>query len=438
MNEWIAKWYEAHADEVTALSDDIWAHPELSMQEYHACRVTASQLRDWGFSVRTFRVGTAQEDNAIEATWGSGKPVIGFVGEYDALENLGQEAVPYESPIPGPGHGCGHNLMGAGVSSAAAALCAAMEHEGLSGTVKYFATPAEEKFGGKLLMDADGLFDDLDVCLNWHPGPKPNGITEETFIACGEWRFSFTGKAAHAAGQPWNGRSALDACELMNVGVQYLREHVKKDVSIHYAYDIDRMPTNVVPAQAATIYSIRSGDTAGYREVAERVCRIAEGAAMMTGTEVTCAERSYMPETVVNRTLNEALYTAVKKVPEIEYTDEEMAFAYEVYKNTHGSVPKDAVLLDPVMPPLTGQETLFPGSTDLGVISQHVPTVTFFCYGDVIDTIGHHWSQVACSGMSIGHKGELFAGKCLAQCGLDLLQNPSVIARSREELEARA
>jgi aminobenzoyl-glutamate utilization protein B len=404
------------------------------MHEFYACEETTKSLRSWGFEVEIFCLGESKQPNALVATWGSGHPVIGIVGEYDALENLGQEAVPFCSPIPGPGHGCGHNLMGASCSSAAAALRAAIEKEKLQGTVKYFGCPAEETLQGKIIMDEMGLFGGIDICLNWHPGGLPPMISEDILMACGQWKYEFFGKTAHAAGQPWKGRSALDAAELMNVGVQFLREHVTDDVRIHYAFELDKLPANVVPKYAAINYMVRANTIAAYHEVAERVKKVAEGAAIMTETTFKAHEKVSCCEGKLNHTLNRILYDAAIKIPEIEYTQEEWEFARELYRNAMDADPGSTPLLETTLAEPTGVGRYFPGSSDLNPIMHCVPTAVFFCFGTVMNTLGHHWSQTACAGMSIGHKGALFAGKCIAQCGYDLIRDPSLVDQCWAEL----
>lgn len=437
MNETIGKWFEQHTPEVIEIANNIWMHPEKSLEEYYACQITADWLQKWGFSVEAFNVKGNGQPNAVVAKWGSGKPVIGLVGEYDALKNLGQEAVPVQSIIPGPGHGCGHNLIGACGMSAAAALKEAMVAESLPGTVVYLACPAEETLEGKLFMKEAGYFDDLDICLMWHPVGKPPSVVEASFSASGNWIFEFHGKTAHAAAEPWNGRSALDAAELMNVGVQYLREHMTEDARIHYSYIPGDNAPNVVPEYAALNYYIRSKDYAGYQDLAERVKRISEGAALMTDTTVESSLRASCCESKINHTLNHYLYEAAIKIPTISYTQDEIDFARELYKNVTGKqAPADnSELLSTSLEKLTGIVTRDAGSTDLNWITHMVPTSWIFGFGMVLGLPGHHWGQTAVAGMSIGQKGALFAGKALAQCGYDCLEDPNIVEQCWQDLK---
>ncbi len=436
MNQAIARWYEENSQWVAELSQKLWSHPELAMEEAYACQTVAQWMEEQGFQVRTFPVKEGlQAPNVVQARWGSGKPVIGIIGEYDALADLGQEAVPHPAPIQGPGHGCGHNLMGSGCAAAAAALKAAMEAEQLPGTVVYLACPAEETLEGKGYMDAQGLFDELDVALAWHPlGGKPM-VVEFSFMATNNYTFEFFGKTAQAGAIPWEGRSALDAAELMNIGVQYLREHVKDGVRMHYGYLSAPSAANIVPGYAALNYYVRAHSSQDSLDALARIQDIALGAAKMTGTRVEWKKVSSTGESKVNHTLNRLLYASYEQVPPIQYTEEEKRFAHVLYEEVTGQAPQlpDGALLPVKLTAPTGQVVPGDGSSDLTYVMHRVPTAWIFGYGNVLGMPGHHWAQTATAGMSIGQRGALYAGKILAQCGYNLLKNPQQIQACWEE-----
>lgn len=361
--------------------------------------------------------------------------MIGILGEYDALPGLGQEAVPFYSPIPGPGHGCGHNLMAAGTAAAAAALCNEMREQKISGTLIYYGCPAEEDLYGKLWMCKEGMFDELDICAAWHDGGDLR-IAEFMMQSCRDIRFDFYGRSAHAACEPWLGRSALDAAELTNIGVQYLREHIKDTDRVHYSYLNGGERPNIVPAFASVLYFLRAENSEELDLLQDRVIKIAKGAAMMTETEVKVHLGPGNYESLINHTLNRAMKVAVEKIPPIVYTQEEIAFAEELYKNTTG-VERRYCLPPADVQPLTGKEYPAPGTSDITDVTQLVPTVQLFGQGGLSGPgmTGHHWSVVATSGMSIGYKGAIFAAKALAQFGYDMFLKPEVIAEAQEEFE---
>ena len=427
MNQEIARWYQQNEDGVVELSQNIWHHPELAMGEKYACQAVAQWMVQQGFQVETFPVkeGLAAP-NVVRARWGSGKPVIGIIGEYDALADLGQEAVPRPAPIQGPGHGCGHNLMGAGCGAAAAALKAAMQAEGLPGTVVYLGCPAEETLEGKGYMDEQGLFDELDVALAWHPLGGAPMVVEFSFMATNNYTFEFFGKTAQAGAIPWEGRSALDAAELMNIGVQYLREHVKDGVRMHYGYLSAPSAANIVPGYAALNYYVRAHTAKDSLETLERIKDIAKGAAQMTGTRVEWKKVSSTGESKVNHTLNRLLYQAYEQVPAIQYTAQEADFARELYRQVTGQESQGSGedLLPTTLTKPQGQVVPGAGSSDLTYVMHRVPTAWIFGYGQVLGMPGHHWSQTATAGMGIGQKGAIYAGKILAQCGYNLLKDP--------------
>lgn len=434
----IARWYEAHGGQVEQMARAFWEDPELSAEEYHACARTKAFFEEQGFTVETCNHRYADRPhNTVIATAGSGKPVIGFYGEYDALPGMGQEAVPQECPKAGPGHGCGHCLMTPAIGSAAVAAWEAMKAEGLSGTIRFIATPAEETAEGKPWLYKRGVFDGLDCCLSWHPTPWDLAPAEGVLQAISTYKVEFFGKAAHAAISPEAGRSALDAAELMNVGVQYLREHVPDDVRIHYVYLAAGERVNIVPEYAATQYCIRGRDMAEVEEVSKRVMDCAAGAALMAGVKEKHTLQLANSETVILHSFNRFLYECARAVPALEYNQEEEAFAQELHRSITGRDGKENPLPRLLEAP-TGVEEHYTGSTDAGYLTKTVPTARLYGLGVVRDTPGHHWGVVASTGSSIGRKAAVYVGKCLAQCAYMTARHPEHIDLWKAELSEKA
>lgn len=439
MHQSIEKWFAAHEQEVCQFAHKLWQHPETAWQEHFACQQTAKFLEGQGFNVETFSIGdNLTADNTVKAIYGSGHPIIGILGEYDALDGLGQEAVPYQKPIAGPGHGCGHNLMAAFGIAAASALKAGMDEEALPGTLVYMATPAEETLHGKVLLASQGYFDEWDLAFAWHPFGFPASFDPLIFNATTNIIFEFFGRSAHA-GSPWEGRSALDAAELMTTGIQYLREHMTPDCRIHYTFlDGGKMP-NIVPDHASLYCFIRSLD-ANNEELVQRVLRIADGAALMTDTTTTHTIKTRCRGTLPNRTLMEHTYQAALKIPTIIYTEEERQFAKSMYENCKGeTAPQEQEILLPTKlhAPLQ-REIELGGSTDVGDVSYIVPTLQMAgpgCVGGGLPT--HHWTVTAVAGTGIGEKAAIYGAKVIAQSALEALQNLDLITKCQEEFKAK-
>jgi aminobenzoyl-glutamate utilization protein B len=441
VNEKIEQWYQnGGADKVVKLSDALWARPETAFQEEFACKETAAFMKAEGFSVSTCDVKTgkpSEHDNCVVARWGTGRPVIGFLAEYDALPGLGQEARPVRAPKEGAGHGCGHNMMAGTDAGGACALKAVMEAEKLTGTLVWFGCPAEETLSGKVWMASWGAFNDLDIALSWHANSTALVCMEASMQASTSAYFSFHGKTAHAAAAPQDGRSALDACELMNVGVNYLREHMPQDARIHYVYEHAGEAPNIVPDFAETYYYVRARSRREDDELFERVVNIAKGAALMTGTTMEYHIAAGSWETFICHELNKACWESAQKVPQIVWDDQDREWAKTLYRAVNGEDPSEDPLPGP-MPPLTGKTSFMGGSSDVGDVSVIAPTVTFMGLGTITGVPLHHWAVVSTGGSSIGHKSEIYAGKVLAQCGYDLLKNPSrVDAIKKAYSEAR-
>lgn len=437
MNETLQKWYKEHSSEVTELAKKIWSNPEASLEEYYACKTVSDFLLSYGFEVEAYNCYDASKPaNAIIATWGSGRPVIGFIGEYDALPGLGQEAVPYRSLLEGYGHGCGHSLMSPAGASAAIALKAVIKAEGLEGTVKFFGCPAEEIAKGKLLMAADGKFNGLDCCMAWHPEPRNLRIREFVQNSNAHVLFEFFGKSSHAASAPEQGRSALDACELMNVGVNYLREHMDLTSRIHYTYKSAGEQPNVVPNYASTFYYVRAKNVKDDIELLERVKDCAKGAALMTGTECKISVISMTCGCVQIGSFNQFFYNSIMKIPPLTYTPEEEKFAAELFKNVNGRIPteEESLIFTDIDAP-SGIHPNSPGSTDAGYITHLVPTSRLHGWGMVAGTPMHSWGAVASVGSPLGIKACLHAGMAQAQCGYDILKNPKIVEEWQEDLK---
>lgn len=438
MNKAIGAWFEENSQKVIDLTLDLWNHPELAYHEYHGCQKVAEFMRNQGFQVKTAAAEAFHDEkarpNTVIATWGSGKPVIGILGELDGLPGLGQEAVPYPKPIEGSGHGCSHNLMGGDCVAAASALKQAMEEEGLSGTIKLVDCPAEEVGSGKVDLARNGVFSDMDVCLSYHPDNSPFILDAWECMAVMHLLVEFHGEAAHAAMMPWKGRSALDAAELMNIGVQYLREHITSDCSLHYVYRDGGVAPNIVPEHASLDYYVRAADE-NLDDLLRRVLLIANGAAMMTETKVEWHIVSATCGFVPNIALNHVVYEAAKKIPPLEYTQEEYEFARCMYCNATGEVaPADPeqVLATKLKPPC--DEVIFtPGSTDIADVSHIVPLTHLMGGGRVMGLPSHHWTVTAAAGMGIGQKAMLFSYKALAQAGYDLIKDAEALEKVREE-----
>ncbi|RIK36275.1 MAG: amidohydrolase, partial [Chloroflexi bacterium] len=381
----VAEWLDERSERFTAMSDDIWAHPQVALAETYACALQAEALEADGFRV-TRNVGDLP--TAFMAEWGSGGPVIGFLGEYDALPDLSQKAQPTHDPVVagGPGHGCGHNLLGTAALAAATALKSWLESTGRSGTVRYYGCPAEETGAGKVFMARAGVFDDLDAAFTWHPWQN-NTIWVSSSLAIDHITFRFHGETAHAAGSPETGRSALDAVELMNIGVNFLREHIIEKARIHYVITNGGGQPNVVPAEAEVWYYVRAPERDQVDALTARVRKCAEGAAHMTETRLEVLDaygvHNYLPSYV----LSDLAFDVLSELGPIDFTDEEVAFARTISNafpetNRRASLRSHDIPLDALNAGLFGGITpmgergkVLSGSTDVSEVSWITPTV---------------------------------------------------------------
>jgi len=440
---------EAKAPVYAELSDRIWAMPELRFAEHRSVEAQIAQLEAEGFRVTR---GVAGIPTAFVAEAGEGGPVIGFLGEFDALAGLSQEAgVAEPRPLEpgGNGHGCGHNLLGAGAMLAAVSARDALREAGMAGRVRYYGCPGEEGGSGKTFMARDGAFDDLDAAVTWHPGGF-NGVMSCRNLANYQVYFRFKGKAAHAAGSPHLGRSALDAVELMNVGVNYLREHMPQEARVHYAItNSGGVSPNVVQANAEVLYLIRAPRVAEAAALFERVRACAEGAAIMTGTSWSFEIDKACSELLQNRTLETVLHGNFQALGAATYDEADRRFAGEIRASlsaediasevaSFGAEPvlAEAGLHGGVLP-FDGTPLVQAGSTDVGDVSQIVPTVQAWGACWAVGTPFHTWQAVAQGRSAHAHKGMTQAAKVMAATALDGFRDPELLARAKTELVKR-
>ena len=407
-------------------ADFIFRHPEISEHEAESSRALAAFLESEGLAVRWKLAGF---ETAFLAEWGQGEPIIGFLAEYDALPGMGQEVCSEKRLTGGPGHGCGHNLLGTACAGAACELKDRMEAEGLRGTIRVYGCPAEETVIGKIRMNAEGVFEDLSAAVTWHPFDR-NRVSYDIWQAQDIKNYKFYGTAAHASKHPEMGRSALDAAELMNVGVNYLREHVADDVRMHYTYTNTDGPANIVPPYASTNYFIRSSKWERTEDASERVDNCARGAALMTGTRVEIERVTCNKEMKVNRVLAETFYEEMEKIPAPSYTDEELRFAAEI--SEAAGFDNNGVYFTG-LEPLEAQPVPLSIGTDVSDVSHTVPTVMLSAAAMCKGTPLHHWAATAQAGMSIGRKGMFYAAECMAAGAYRLAAEPELLEKAWEE-----
>ena len=406
---------EAEEKALIGISDKIWNAAEIAFQEKISAQTLITYAKANGFKVEE---GVASIPTAFVASYGSGKPVIGILGEFDALPGISQKTKPIKDPLikGGAGHGCGHNMFGTASLGAAVAIKKLIEEGKLTGTVKFFGTPAEEKYFGKLWMIRAGLFDDLDVCLDWHPSDQIEADVQTT-LALVDFKVEFFGQAAHASGDPWNGRSASDALELYTHGINAYREHIKPTVRIHYHIQDGGQVVNVVPDYSRIWVRVRDIKREGMQEVYERVQAMAEGAAILANVDYKISLISGIHEVLPNRAGGQAIQKNLEILGPISYSESEIIFANEI-QNATG---KPVIGMDSEIKPM--RETLENpggGSTDVGDVSFIVPVARLGVSTAPKDVPWHSWAVVACGGMSIGHKGMIYAAKALGMTLIDM------------------
>lgn len=427
---------DARAAELAEVNKAIWNFAELGLQEHRSSALLVDKLKSTGFTVKS---GIAGMPTAFLASYGSGKPVIAVLAEYDALPGMSQKAVPQREPITAeaPGHACGHSGLGTGALGAVLAIKAAMDKQKLGGTIRLYGTPAEETVIGKVYMTLAGAFDDVDVCLHYHPGDKNEAWSSSSKAAVSA-KFTFSGTAAHASVSPESGRSALDAVELMNVGANFMREHLKEDARVHYVITDGGGAPNVVPAKATVWYYVRANEHKDVETNFRWLQDIATGAALMTRTAVTMTVDTDCHEIVPNSPLSELLYQNLLKVGAPKFTPPEHEFARRLQAPLAAefgtSFPQ---ALDEEIHAVPRVLVPSKGSTDVGDISWRVPTGGLRTTCMVANSPGHSWQNVATIGSSIGEKGIVYAAKVLALTGLDLLENPETVTAARGDWQER-
>jgi aminobenzoyl-glutamate utilization protein B len=423
---------DARRGDLVRLSQEIWAYAETALRETRSAKALADYAERQGFKVER---GVAGMPTAFVATYGGGRPIIGILGEYDALPGISQKAAPVREPLePGAaGHGCGHNLFGAGSLGAALAIKERIAAGDLKGTVRFYGTPAEESLDGKVFMVRDGLFKDLDVCLAWHPGDRTEASLDSS-QAMVDLRIDFRGRTAHAAADPWNGRSALDGLEAFTHGINLLREHVRPSVRLHYVIEDGGDVPNVIPDRTRLRLWVRDTTRKGVDTVLERVRDIGRGSGLIAGVETGIQVQSGVYELLVLRAGAELLHANLAWLGPLSYTDEEQAFARLLQKNS--GVEEKGV--DGSIQPFKDPKPDPPGgSTDVGDVSWVVPTLHLSVTTAPWEIPWHAWPAVASSGTSIGHKGMIHAAKVLAATAVDLIEKPDLLARIRAEFADR-
>ncbi|HEU5145375.1 MAG TPA: amidohydrolase [Chryseosolibacter sp.] len=409
---------------------DIWRFAEVGYKEKQSAALLSATLKENGFSVESDVAGMP---TAFVATFGTGKPVIGLLAEYDALPGLSQEAIPERKPVPGQsaGHGCGHHLFGTASVAAAIELKKLIEAKKLSGTIKVFGTPAEEGGSGKVYMVRAGLFDNLDAVLHWHPGDR-NEVTMSSALANKSAKFRFYGVAAHAAMAPDQGRSALDAVEAMNYMTNMMREHMPSDMRLHYIITEGGKAPNVIPDFAEVYYYVRHPKRDQTAAAFERIVNAAKGAALGTETRMDYEIIGGTHDMLINKTLASVMYENLKRIGGVAYDQKDIEFATQIQSTLQNS----GALVESAgsIMPLRTEVSVWPASTDVGDVSYVAPTVGLYAATWVPGTPAHSWQAVACGATPIGMKGMIVAAKTMALTGIDLLSDPAVIKKAKDEL----
>ena len=430
--EFVLKAVADKKDLIVEVSDKIFDYAETGFHEFKTAKLYEDVLKKEGFQVE---MGVGGMPTAFKATYGTEKPVIGFLAEYDALPELSQEGgctmrkkAEGENP---DGHGCGHNLLGAGAMAAALAVKAYLEEHPEAGSVVLFGCPSEEKGDGKAIMAREGIFDGVDAAFTWHPGDK-NEIWSESTLANVSVFFNFKGVTSHAAAAPELGRSALDAAELMSVGVNYLREHIISDARIHYAYrDVGGIAPNVVQGHSRVHYFIRAPKSWQVKEIYRRVVDVAEGAAKMTGTEMTYELYAGLSDYIPNHVLSEVLHESMEEIGAPAYDEADFALASRFFHET--ATPEEARPLHTRISPLVWTGKVQAGSTDVGDASYVIPTAMCTTATATLGTAAHTWQMTAHGNTEIAHKAMLNAGEAIALAALKTMESPEILKKAHDE-----
>jgi aminobenzoyl-glutamate utilization protein B len=424
---------EAKKQQYVDVATNIWNLAELGYKEGKSANLLQSMLKEEGFTIET---GVAGIPTAFTATFGSGTPVIGVLGEYDALPGFSQDAVPFKKELSGNtnGHACGHHLFGSASAAAAIAVKNWLKTTGRKGTIRFYGTPAEEGGAGKVYMVRAGLFQDVDAVIHWHPGDD-NNANPISSLSNKSAKFRFRGVASHAAASPERGRSALDAVEALNYMVNMMREHIPEKSRVHYVITRGGEAPNVVPAFAEVYYYIRHPEMDVVKDLFNRVTKAAEGAALGTGTTMDYEVIHGVYNLLPNQILSTNLYENLKTVGGVNYDKTEEDFALKIFPSLNR---KDVNISDAALvKPYADQSDEAFGSTDVGDISWLVPTAGISSATWVPGTAAHSWQAVAAGGMSIGHKGMMVAAKTMALTIMDCLVSPEMLKNAKLELLKR-
>lgn len=424
---------EAKKQQYVDVATNIWNLAELGYKEGKSANLLQSMLKEEGFTIET---GVAGIPTAFTATFGSGSPVIGVLGEYDALPGFSQDAVPFKKELAGNtnGHACGHHLFGSASAAAAIAVKNWLKTTGRKGTIRFYGTPAEEGGAGKVYMVRAGLFQDVDAVIHWHPGDD-NNANPISSLSNKSAKFRFRGIASHAAASPERGRSALDAVEALNYMVNMMREHIPEKSRVHYVITRGGEAPNVVPAFAEVYYYIRHPEMDVVKDLFNRVTKAAEGAALGTGTTMDYEVIHGVYNLLPNQILSTKLYENLKTVGGVTYDKTEEDFALKIFPSLNR---KDVNISDAALvKPYADQSDEAFGSTDVGDISWLVPTAGISSATWVPGTAAHSWQAVAAGGMSIGHKGMMVAAKTMALTIMDCLVSPEMLKNAKLELLQR-
>ncbi|HEU5226788.1 MAG TPA: amidohydrolase [Ktedonobacteraceae bacterium] len=418
---------------IKRIAQEVWQLAELSLREEKSAQLLIDILQEHGFTITS--KGTAGVPTAFIAEYGSGAPILGFLAEYDALPGLGNEPVPYREPRKDQvtsGHGCGHNLLGAGCIGAAIALKNLMAEQHIPGTIRLYGCAAEETEGAKIYMAREGLFRDLDVALHWHPGPFAR-VSNFRSTAVDQMRIEFFGRSAHAAGGPWLGRSAVHAAELFAHGLNLMREHLEPTARTHYIYEHGGMAPNVVPDYARLCLYIRDSNRKNVMATTAWVKQIAEGAALATQTTSKVQVYTGLYDLLPNTPLAARMQTHLERVGVPTYTEEELAFARELQRN----FGVEAKGMTTETQPLGDESSSMGASTDVGDVSWNVPTMGYGMPTMPLGVTVHTWAATASHGTSIGLKGAIYAARALAWSGFDLLHDAELRQAARVDFERR-
>lgn len=422
---------EAKADLVTDISKKLWDYSETALKEHKSAAYMIDKLQQNGFRIRKAVAGMP---TAFIASYGEGSPRIGILAEFDALPGVGNAKVPEKSPREDgltSGQGCGHNLFGAASLGAAIALKEVMEANSIGGTIIFYGTPAEETVVGKVYMVRDGLFDGLDAAIDWHPGTETK-VRNQPGRALNNFEIEFFGQAAHASGDPWNGRSALDAVELLNHGVNMMREHIKPTARIHYVIPNAGEAPNVVPEYAKVWYYVRDENREQVQKNYEWILKIAEGSALATGTRYKVRLITGVHEYLLNRPIQEAIQANLDLVGPVDFTEEEQLFARKLQAFLgieEKGYDKEIKPLKPELEPVSG------GSTDVAEVSWVTPTAGFSMTTAAADIPWHSWAASACHGTSGGYRAALKAAKVIALTGYDLLTDKDLLSKAHKSFQ---